>query len=201
MFGRFRKSVRNEEVNPSTYEPTHYWDNIAGPFINSKELTRQQKNIMKHIQPLDFASVYEVGVGEGRISKPILDLKNISKYDGSDMSNLRIKIVQEKLKQYPQFNVEYGSFQNVSLHKTYDLVLASEVLMHITPEDIKDVIKKMLIASKKYVINIDYFESKESTVLAKHNFLHNYPEIYTDLGFTVLRHELPYKQSLFIVKK
>lgn len=201
MFNLFRKTKRNEEVNPTTYEPIHYWDKIAGPVIKSESLSNQVKNIMAHIQPLDFESVYELGVGEGRISEPILELKNITRYDGSDMSNLRINSIRKKLEHFPQFNVEYGQFQDIHPNRTYDLVLASEVLMHITPEEIKGVIKQMLEMGKKYVINIDYWEPKGHTKLAKHNFLHDYAKIYSDLGYNVSRDELPYKQSLFMVKK
>jgi len=201
MFNIFKKIKRNEIGNPKIYEPIHYWDKISGPIIMTENLSNQVKNIMTYIQPLDFESVYELGVGEGRISEPILESKDITRYDGSDLSNLRINTIRKKLKRFPQFNVEYGQFQDIHPNRTYDLVLASEVLMHITPEEIKGVIKQMLEMAEKYVINIDYWEPEESKELAKHNFLHDYVKIYSELGYTVLKYELPHNQSLFIVKK
>ena len=137
------------------YNPEKYWKN-AGEVQKDESLKKQGVSIVEHILSLEFDTVFELGVGEGRITEPILKNKKISLYDSIDYTPTRIDIIKEKLKSYPQFTVTYGNFQSVNIKKKYDLVLASEVLMHITPKDIKNVIEKMLQISSKYVISIDW---------------------------------------------
>ena len=60
--------------------------------------------------------------------------------------------------------------------REYDLVIATEVLMHIRPKDIGGVISTMLDLSKKHVINVDYYDDEE---LMPHNFKHDYPKLYS----------------------
>jgi len=183
----------------SSYKPKDYWSK-AGRVPDNEILKIQGKTIVEHLLKIDFKSVFELGPGEGRITKPILENKDIEYYDAVDYTPLRIEIIREKLKNYLNFNVQYGNFQEIDIDKKYDLVLASEVLMHIKPNDLKDVMKKMVNISNKYIINIDYWESNNSIKLANHNFIHDYGKIYDELGVKYTKIDLDYKQSIFIAR-
>lgn len=178
------------------YNPKEYWSN-AGRVQKDEILKIQAKAIMKNIADLHFTTVFELGPGEGRITEPILKNKDIIIYDSIDYTPERIEILKEKLKDYEQFNVKYGDFQSMNLVRKYDLVLASEVLMHIKPDEVYDVMKKMVSISDKYVVNIDYWED-EDIKLANHNFIHNYFELYDKLGIKYKTIQLDYKQTMFI---
>jgi hypothetical protein len=66
----------------------------------------------------------------------------------------------------------------LGLDKEYDLVILSEVLLHILPTDIDSIIKKLITLSKKHIINIDWYEENPPTSQASHNFIHQYEAIY-----------------------
>lgn len=183
---------------PAEYKPKHYWDELSGPVVMSDALVEQQATIMKYLDKLHFTTVYELGVGEGRITEPILKTKDIIVYDGSDLAPERIVKVKQKLSKYKQFDVKYAQFQDIPIKRTYDLVLASEVLMHIKPEDLEQVMRKMVDISDKYVVNIDYYEEHEPEGLANHNFLHDYDHIYKKLGLEYEKIITNHKQAIFI---
>ena len=195
MIGKFRHG------KTAGYEPKHYWDKLSGPVIMSDALVEQQETIMSHLDKLDFNTVYEIGVGEGRITEPILKTKDILKYDGSDLAPERIIKVKENLAKYKQFDVRYGQFQDFLIKDKYELVLASEVLMHIKPEELEKVMKKMVDISSKYIVNIDYHEEHEPEGLANHNFLHDYDSIYKKLGLEYEKIITKHKQAIFIARK
>lgn len=177
------------------YKPKNYWKKI-GAIPNNPRLDTQAKLITEHIIPLPYHSVFEIGVGEGRITEPILKEKVIGRYDGIDLTPERIVIAHDKLSKYPQFNISYSTFQDyIPIHK-YDLVMAIEVLMHIQPKDIEAVIEKMFSMSENYVITCDYY-SKNPPRLARHVFNHDYDKLFS--GFNVRRIDLEYEQSLFII--
>ena len=58
------------------------------------------------------------------------------------------------------------------------LVIMSEVLLHILPTEIDSIIKKLIALSKKYIINIDWYEDHPPRIQARHNFIHQYEAIY-----------------------
>jgi hypothetical protein len=71
-----------------------------------------------------------------------------------------------------------SDIQSLKLDKEYDLVILSEVLLHILPTDIDSIIKKLITLSKKYITNIDWYENHPPTSQASHNFIHQYEALY-----------------------
>ena len=64
----------------------------------------------------------------------------------------------------------------------YDLIIASEVFMHIKPEDIGSVptkLVKLLEPDHGMIINIDWFYGNQPTTWC---FIHNYDQLYRDNG-------------------
>ena len=51
----------------------------------------------------------------------------------------------------------YHDIQSIKLDKKYDLVILSEVLLHILPTEIDSIIKKLIALSNKHIINIDWY--------------------------------------------
>jgi len=58
----------------------------------------------------------------------------------------------------------------------FDLVFSSEVLMHIPPSGVGDLVEKTLRWSSRYVLNIDL--ARWDGYLAPHNWLHDYRSLY-----------------------
>ena len=84
--------------------------------------------------------------------------------------------------------------QSLELDERYDLVLAAEVLLHILPSEIKNVISKLVNLSNRHVINVDYYQ-ENMTQLAPHNFLHQYEKIYKEIPSVVEVKRLAIKKS------
>ena len=51
-----------------------------------------------------------------------------------------------------------SDIQSLELNSKYDLVLAPEVLLHILPSEIYDVIVKLVGWARRHVVNIDWYE-------------------------------------------
>ena len=165
------------------FDPTKYWSK-QGHIVLDSDLREQREIIMKHVSKLEFNSVFEVGVGEARLTEPILRSKKIERYDGCDINPTRLNVTKDKLKDFDQFNCELKEFELVDKKdKNYDLVMAIEVLMHIPPSDIKNTIEKMIKYSKKYVINADATIYNKLPYISNHCFVHDFEKIYSSLGY------------------
>ena len=126
------------------------------------------------------------------------ELQGIDEYVAVDLSPHQI----ENAKKYTnplRVNVDLkftiSDIQSLRLDKQYDLVIASEVLMHILPSEIVGVIRKLVKMSNKHVVNIDWYEEQTPKKVAPHNFIHQYEKIYKDLPSVVQVYRIP------IVKK
>src|SRR5205823_4468691 len=71
--------------------------------------------------------------------------------------------------------------QSLKVDKKFDLVIASEVLLHILPAEINEVVNKLINISNKHVVNIDWYEEQTPKRVAPHNFIHNYEQIYKNI--------------------
>ena len=93
-----------------------------------------------------------------------------------------------------------SDIQSLNLDKKYDLVILSEVLLHILPTEIDSIIKKLITLSKKNIINIDWYEDHPPMKHAPHNFIHQYETIYkkyTEPSTTTIK-RIPIKRKKFL---
>ena len=95
---------------------------------------------------------------------------NITEYLAVDISPDQIENAKSLLSstKLPNNQVKLdflvSDIQSLRLDKEYDLVILSEVLLHILPTDIDSIIKKLITLSKKHIINIDWYEDQSSQV-------------------------------------
>ena len=187
-----------------SYIPKQYWlergKRYREEFQYNKKSELQEKMLIDYLKNIpSFSTILEVGCGFGRITKLLLsELQGIDEYVAVDLSPHQI----ENAKKYTnplRVNVDLkfiiSDIQSLQLDKQYDLVLASEVLMHILPSEIVWVIRKLVKMSNKHVVNIDWYEKQTPKKVAPHNFIHQYEKIYKDLPSVVQVYRIP------IVKK
>lgn len=143
---------------------------------------------LKEILP-PFESVLEVGCGFGRITRLVLsNYPNIKKYKAVDLSPDQVSNAQEYVKSgidsstlhHIDLTFAVSDIKSLQSDSKYDLVLASEVLLHILPSEIGETMVKLADLSNCHIINIDYY-SEKLTQLAPHNFLHQYEKIYSEI--------------------
>lgn len=185
--------------------------------------------------PAEF-TVLEVGCGFGRITRLLLANfgKSITKYVAVDMSPDQIRnakqfvadpFLEEKAattvddsERMNEERLEFIVSDIQSLHSTdaikqsYDLVLACEVLLHVLPSEIQQVIHQLTELSNKHIINVDWYEEELPKKIAPHNFIHRYEEIYANIPSVKRVHRIPIvrrgmlskldtKQSIFHASK
>ena len=157
---------------------------------------------LKSITP--FSTVLEVGCGFGRLTKIILsNFPEIKEYTAVDLSPHQI----ENAKKYVRSEI-FGrnlslkfivsEILSLDIDRKFDLVIASEVLLHILPAEIDNVISKLVRLSNEHVINIDYYQEIIPKGLASHNFAHEYEKIYRAIPDIIRLKRIPIvKQGLF----
>lgn len=214
-----------------SYIPQEYWfkhgKTYKEEFQYNKKFELQEKILIGYLKNnlsvSPFSTVFELGCGFGRITKLLLsNFSNITEYVAIDLSPHQIenakkfvRPILETKQQNLNLNFMVSSIQSFQIQKKYDLVLASEVLMHVLPYEIGDIIRKLVGMSNEHVINIDWYEEPPVTKAASHNFIHQYEKIYLNLSQVGSVNRIPImkkaswlksvdtKQSLFhaLVKK
>ncbi|MGD1837077.1 MAG: class I SAM-dependent methyltransferase [Nitrososphaeraceae archaeon] len=177
-----------------TYDPSKYWLErgkiYQKNFRYSKNFRLQEKVLEEYLKKNVFtsdqniSSVLELGCGFGRITKILLDnFHNVEEYLAVDLSPHQIENARNYLSDYSnKITFLNKDIQSLDLHdKKYDLVILSEVLLHVLPSEIEFVIEKIISLSKKHVINIDWYEElspSDYNKKASHNFIHDYESLY-----------------------
>ncbi len=186
-----------------SYIPGEYWaergKEYKENFRYSDKFELQEQMLIECLKKYSFSSILEVGCGFGRITKLLLsNFPQITDYFAFDLSphqieNAKINITGVPKSESVQFAV--SDIQSFQSPKKYDLVLASEVLLHILPSEIEQIIGKLVSFSDKYLCNIDWYEEKTPRNAAPHNFIHQYEKIYKSRPTIESVHRIP------IVKK
>jgi SAM-dependent methyltransferase len=182
------------------YDPIEFWlrdQDFPRPNIEQVPAhIAHTKAIKTLLEPLkeEIKTVLEIGCGYGRITKFMLEnYPEIECYHAIDLSSFKTGKAEEyiPLSKYPEslkvstfdFNpsvLDDDRITDLALSK-FDLVLCTEVLMHQLPSQIEAWIKKMNLLSRRYLLNIDWYESKPPDVIASHNFIHDYEALYRRL--------------------
>lgn len=192
-------------MNNSFYERiwTHdmgpdYYQNFRWTPVFQRQEQAYRDYISKNLK--DVKSVLELGIGFGRITKITLEeLPNIISYVGVDISPDQInnakKFLGEREKEvaFVQDNIlEYKDT------KSYDLVLASEILLHIRPQDIHKMIQKMAAWTNKDIIHIDWARNYQSSHWV---FVHPYYNLFTEAGMDLVKEVQTDLQSIWHWRK
>ena len=169
-----------------TYNPEEFWKKNGIQHILREESIHNyafeiyelhESKLLELLKKLEFKSVLELGCGFGRVTNLIMNNFDVEEYVAVDMSpeqlhNAQCHIHSKKIK---FVRADITQLPDKIMNMKFDLVIATEVLMHIRPEDIASVIRTMVLLSKKHVVNVDYFDNEE---LMPHNFKHDYPKLY-----------------------
>ena len=178
-----------------SYIPHEYWfkhgRTYKDEFRYNKNFELQEKILIDYLKDVSssFSSVLEVGCGFGRITKLLLsNFPNITEYFAIDLSPDQIENAKELIRkgtemkrQDPTVTFMVSDIQSFQIQKKYDLVIASEVLMHRLPSEIEEVIAKLVSMSNEHVVNIDWYEQQQPSRAAPHNFIHQYEKIYRNM--------------------
>ena len=173
-----------------SYVPKEYWLErgklYKQEFQYNKKFKLQEQMLIDYLKKqVSFSTVLEVGCGFGRITKLLLsNFPEITEYVAVDLSPEQIENAKKYVSGVDKrtaLRFIVSDIQSLQLDSKYDLVIAPEVLLHILPSEIKDVIARLEGWSKRNIVNIDWYEEEVPRKAAPHNFIHQYEAIYRQM--------------------
>ena len=195
-----------------SYNPSEYWHErgkiYKKNFRYDKNKRVQEEFLIAYLNNISgsFNTVLELGCGFGRITQLLLsNYSNITEYLAVDISpdqieNAKSLLSSTKLTNHVKLDFLVSDIQSLDLDKQYELVILSEVLLHILPTEIDSIIKKLISLSQKHIINIDWYEDHVPKSQASHNFIHQYETLYkkyTEPSTTTIK-RIPIKSKKFL---
>jgi trans-aconitate methyltransferase len=210
------------------YVPNEYWyergKRYREEFRPNEKSALQEKILLDYLINISlsssFSTVLELGCGFGRITKLLLsNFPDIQEYTAIDLSPDQIENAKEfvrsviETKEHNPLTFIVSDIQSFQNDKKYDLVISAEVLLHILPSEIEQVMNKIVNMSNEHVINIDWYQRKAPRNVAPHNFIHQYEKIYRSMPAVLDVYRIPIvkrdswfrsldvKQSIFHARK
>lgn len=196
------------------YIPSEYWfergKKYRDEYRPNKYAELQENILLDYLKNIpissSFSTILEVGCGFGRIAKLLLsNFPNILEYIAIDLSPHQIENAKEfvkpviDIKEHNPLKFIVSDIQSFQNEKKYDLIISSEVLLHVLPSEIEKIMNKIVDMSNKHIINIDWYEGKTPKNAAPHNFIHQYETIYRSIPTVsnVYRIPIAKKESWF----
>lgn len=109
-------------------------------------------NILGNLKTI--SSTFEVGCNIGMNTTALSLLLPKANHSGIEINKKAAEICRDK---GIKGEIYHGSFLDFETNNNYDLVFSKGVLIHLNPEALQDVYKRMADMSKKYVLIGEYF--------------------------------------------
>ncbi len=151
-------------------------------WYSKTEERNQEQHIKNFLKKNIFKKILEVGCGSGRVTPILLMHNHVQTIVATDISDDLINCARKNISN------EKITFKTLDILETpinfhYDLVFGVEILMHIPPDKISNVINKLCKISTNKLFFIEYYDKTSF----KHNsnnysFFHNYKQLFRDAG-------------------
>ena len=198
------------------YEPEIFWKKWGNSFDHEpmqRAIYPQHRWILQKLIEVKPKKFLEIGCGFGRNIKYIAEnypyklkiigvdfsdsmLVNAKKYLGKiQTKNKKIELVKA--------NVINSPFPD----SKFDVVLSHGVLMHIKPDNIKNVVSELFRVTKNYAIVIEQndklnpLRQKPYQKINFYTFTYPYEELFTQTGFKVKARQKTPDLNMFLLEK
>jgi 2-polyprenyl-3-methyl-5-hydroxy-6-metoxy-1,4-benzoquinol methylase len=186
-------------IKPEGWDPRKYWADmgpwLAGPGAHTKEhkeTEKQLRGILRTLGPI--RSVLDVGCGRGRLASVLAKVLPHAQYTGIDVG---MEQAMATLNVRPDGETHAVALQDFYPGATYDLVLASEVLLHIPPDEIEHAVDRLFKLSAKWIVTIDWTEPIPGVEPAYWNWIHDYSSLFGD---SIERSQKSYLQTIYVLR-
>lgn len=178
-----------------------YASEIGSPEVLPR-YAKQSDELIGHLRDLRFQTTLEVGCGFGRIGLQLVN-EFQTPWVGVDLSRSQLLEARRHAESLRSSLVEASAEALPFPDKSFDLVLAVEVLMHVPPERIDSVMKELRRVARKYVVHLDWFEGYLRGYHTGWCWVHDYPTIWKALGMEATEYQMSSTgiQRAFIVSK
>jgi SAM-dependent methyltransferase len=177
-------------MNPDTYwkeKGKAYYKNFD---FNDKLVKYQESEVMGYLRTNasieEVKTILEVGCGFGRYTKLLLGcFPRTTRYCAIDISRDQLEKARDYVNDTRVIYIE-TSVKDFSSTDKYDLVFAGEILFQILPEDIENIVHKLLFLTNKHFIHIDpeiqYYRTElylygDEQQVVDYAFFHDYESI------------------------
>jgi cyclopropane fatty-acyl-phospholipid synthase-like methyltransferase len=162
-----------------TFDARAYWQAngpyLAGPGAETPEHELQERRLAAYLPRLHgIDTVLEVGCGRGRIAAALADILPGVRYTGLDVGLAQVEATSLVR---PDGDIIWSAIQDYQPgDRRWDLVLTSEALMHIPPEDIAATIDKLLAMARRWLVIVEWVATAAewATPVAGWNWPHDY---------------------------
>lgn len=170
------------------------------PKYAKSRLKDQEKFTMNIIGNYKFDKILEIGCGTGRYTKILSSHFCPERYVAIDISNEQIEIAKKNVSD-KKIEFHCTRIQEFNPQEKFDLVFASEVLMHIDFENIPLVIANLVSLSTNKIISIDWFDEKKSIKeFGGYCFMHDYQTLFNKNNVKNVKiHVIPLSASLKLI--
>lgn len=184
--------------------PRLHWNQKASWYLKdggNPFYARKLKGIIsRKIREFKPCSLLEVGCGPGRLFPIYAGVPNVSVVDFS-YGMLRRAVALKKKMGYDIdiFNMDINHL--LFLDSCFDMVVSSNVLLHVPHEKIERVVGEIARVCRGVVVCVEYFEERQSEV-SDFCFLHDYPLLFGDAGCCLVEERKIWfeDQKLFVFK-
>ena len=138
----------------------------------------QERHLGRVLQGLDFENFLDVGCGFGRVARLI----------GERATGFGLDLSLDQLRRAKGFAGGHGWARGDAeslpfRDAVFDLVLATEVLMHVPPENVRSALGEMVRVARRHVVNLDWYAP--NTEMTELNWSHDYAAAYALLDVPV----------------
>lgn len=179
-----------------SFDPDTYWD-ANGPQIATQTISVEHQAVEERLRALlpslNVSSVLDVGCGQGRVAKLLKAVLPDAEYSGLDLGASQIAGTR---KIRPDGTFYHSRIQDFEPDRRWDLVLSSEVLMHVPPADMPAAAKMLKAAASKYVLLIEWIPDpwELTEPIAPWNWPHDYDALFGPF----IHRERIYRQDLML---
>ena len=193
------------------YCPPKYWEKRGKTYPNEFEKLGLKRTILfkiqkfifkKQIKKLSPTQLLDIGCGFGRLFN--IYQKYSHNFVGIDISLSMLMHAKNRKKSFKGCSLIRGTVTSLPFKENaFDLVLTTEVLLHVPPKEIENALLEISRVAKEFVLNLEFFQKKRPKQLFPHNFLHDYPGIYKKIGLKCIQTtKIPLNnQFIFICQK
>jgi SAM-dependent methyltransferase len=198
------------------YEPATFWADPApgmmGPWDPdnphaSPDHDRQEVALIEVLEseslfPAGFESVFEAGCGFGRLSGFFATWYPEVAYHAIDVGSRQLESARRF---HPQGTFERADLLTYEPVRWYDLVLTSEVLMHVRPPDLVAAFRQLvrLTAPAGRIVVVEWvpIPGMVPAEVAYWNFPHDYERLFADAGVEVLARVRTGLQMIYVLAR
>lgn len=163
------------------FDPVAYWQ-ANGPALSPPDSDSPEQAAVRKLMTslLDefretIHTVIDVGCGQGRLAAWLKQELPEAIYTGVDLGESQL-LGTGKVR--PDGSFYLSRLQDFKPGLQWDLVLCSEVLLHIPPSEIQQAVDNLLAITGKYLITVDWTRPLGQGIsIAPWNWLHDYDSL------------------------